>query len=70
MNKMNLIIKTESTTILITRMKAATIMARIKKTISKTWTLLPTKKMMMQLCTKNWLLPNLQEKEQRMTSNF
>jgi hypothetical protein len=69
-NKMNLIIKMESLTILTTRMRVVTIMVRTKKTISKTWTLLPTKKMMMQLCTRNWLPLNLRGKEQRMTFNF
>jgi uncharacterized membrane protein len=53
MNKLNIIIKMESNTILTIKMKVVIIMARIKIIISKISTLLLTKKMMMQLSIKN-----------------
>ena len=37
---------------------------------SKTWILLPTKKMMMRLCTSSQLPLNFQNKQEKISSNF
>jgi hypothetical protein len=53
MNKLNIIIKMESNTILTIKMRVVIIMARIKIITFKISTLPPMKKMMMQLSIKN-----------------
>jgi hypothetical protein len=53
MNKLNIIIKMESNTILTIKMRVVIIMDRIKIITFKISTLPPMKKMMMQLSIKN-----------------